>query len=76
MGDELLTAEQAQRRLGISRTLFWTLVKRLGVPQLTQPTRTNTRGHRSAFRPGDVERLREPARRVLAAARDGVDRRA
>jgi predicted DNA-binding transcriptional regulator AlpA len=76
MGDELLTAEQAQRRLGISRTLFWTLVKRLEVPQLTQPTQTNTRGHRSAFRPEDVERLRGPARRVLAAARVGMDGRA
>ena len=71
MGEGLLTAEQAQRRLGVGRAVFWTLVKYHRVPQLTQATRTNSRGHRSAFRPEDVERLREPARRLLARARGG-----
>ena len=73
MGEGLLTAEQAQQRLGVSRTVFWTLVRSHQVPRLTQATGTNSRGHRSAFRPEEVERLRGPARRLLAGARPGRD---
>ena len=62
--DELLTAEQAQRRLGVGRSLFWTLVKRHGLPQFAEPVRAHGRT-RSLFRPEDVELLREPVRRLL-----------
>lgn len=67
----LLSAEEAQRALGVGRVLFWALVKRHGIPRLTQQTRTNSRGRRSGFCPQDIERLREPARRVLEAAAAG-----
>ena len=65
--DKLLTAEQAQRRLGVGRGLFWTLVKYHGVPQFVEPVSGHGRT-RSLFRRQDVEQLREPVRRVLRAA--------
>ena len=65
--DELLSAEQAQRRLGVGQSLFWTLVKRHGVPQFVEPVPRHGRS-RSLFRPQDVDQLREPVDRVLRAA--------
>ena len=63
----LLTAEQAQRRLGVGRSLLGKLAKYHGVPQFVE----SVRGHdytRSLFRSQDVEQLYEPVRRVLRAA--------
>ena len=65
--DELLTAEQAQRRLGVGRSLFWKLVKYHGVPHCVEPVPEHGRT-RSLFRPEDVEQLRAPVCCVLRAA--------
>ena len=65
--DELLTAEQAQGRLGVGRSLFWKLVKYHGVPQFVGPVSGHGRTW-SRFRPEDVDQLREPVGRVLRSA--------
>jgi predicted DNA-binding transcriptional regulator AlpA len=54
--DDLLTAEQAQERLGVSRATFWALVKRYQVPRYKVPVR----GKRVFFKPAELDRLREP----------------
>ena len=50
--DELLTAEQAQRRLGVGRSLFWKLVKYHGVPQFVEPVSGQEGTMRDASRVG------------------------
>ncbi len=54
-GQELLTAEQAWQRLGVSRATFWSLVKRYQVPRYTIPLK----GRRVFFKPADLEKLGE-----------------
>ena len=62
--DELLTADEAQRRLGIGPGAFWTLVSYCGIPRFRiRPDRGGR--HRLLFRPQDLERLRRPAGRLL-----------
>lgn len=53
--EELLTAEQAQARLGVSRATFWSLVKRYEVPRYTIPLK----GKRVFFKPSDLDKLGE-----------------
>lgn len=53
---ELLTAEQAQEHLGVSRATFWSLVKRYQIPRYTVPVE----GKRVFFKPDDLESLRRP----------------
>jgi excisionase family DNA binding protein len=55
---ELLTVEQAQEYLGVSRATLWNLVKRHHVPRYRIPVS----GKRVFFRPADLDRLREPVR--------------
>lgn len=54
--EELLTAEAAQRHLGVSRATFWALLKRHGIRRYTLPLK----GKRVFFRPADLEKLHEP----------------
>lgn len=56
--DELLTAEQAQERLGVSRATLWNLLKRHKIPRYQIPAE----GRRVFFNPEDIQRLREPVR--------------
>jgi hypothetical protein len=67
--DELLTAEQGRRRLGVGYATFWGLVKRRGVPQYRAPAPPGQRGL-SLFRAEDLERLRRTADRLPESARD------
>lgn len=59
----MLTAEEAQASLKVSRATFWTLVKRYSIPRYTIPLR----GKRVFFRPEDLAQLGE-ARLVEKAA--------
>jgi excisionase family DNA binding protein len=54
--DELLTVEQAQEYLGVSRATLWNLVKRHHVPRYRVPVS----GKRVFFKPSDLDRLRQP----------------
>jgi excisionase family DNA binding protein len=56
--EELLTAEEAQRHLGVSRATFWNLIKRYRVPKYRLPLR----GKRVFFKRADLNRLFEPVR--------------
>ena len=56
--EELLTVEQATRRLGVSPATFWNLVKRHKLPKYKLPLH----GKRVFFKPADLDRLREPFR--------------
>ena len=67
--DELLTAEQGRRRLGVGHATFWTLVKRHGLAQYRAPAPTGRRGL-SLFRAEDLDQLHGPASRILESARD------
>lgn len=51
---ELLTAEEAMERLGVSRATFWALVKRYDVPKYTIPIE----GRRVFFKPEDLDNLK------------------
>ena len=52
---DLLTAEQAQEQLGVSRATFWSLIKRYQIPRYTIPLK----GKRVFFKPTDLETLGE-----------------
>jgi hypothetical protein len=58
MDEELLTVEDARKRLGIGRGAFANLAQRQGLPRFTGPADAKGRP-RVLFRAGDVERLRE-----------------
>ena len=62
--DELVTPDEAQRRLGIGPGAFRNLVSYYGIPRFKG--RPDGRGrHRLLFRPRDLERLRVPVGRLL-----------
>jgi predicted DNA-binding transcriptional regulator AlpA len=52
----LLTTEEAQKHLGVSRATFWNLVKRYDVPRYTVPLS----GKRVYFKLEDLDHLRDP----------------
>ena len=56
--DELLTAEQAQELLGVSRATLWNLLKRHKIPRYQIPAE----GRRVFFNREDIERLKQPVR--------------
>jgi excisionase family DNA binding protein len=56
--DELLTAEQAQEALGVSRATLWNLLKRHKIPRYQIPAE----GRRVFFNREDIERLKQPVR--------------
>jgi excisionase family DNA binding protein len=56
--DELLTAEQAQELLGVSRATLWNLLKRYKIPRYQIPAE----GRRVFFNREDIERLKQPVR--------------
>jgi predicted DNA-binding transcriptional regulator AlpA len=61
MADEpLLTAEEAQAHLGVSRATFWNFVKRWQVPRYQKPLT----GKRLFFKASDLDAARNSARRV------------
>jgi excisionase family DNA binding protein len=55
---DLLTSEEAQAFLGVSRATFWNLVRRHDVPRYRIPSK----GRRVFFDREDLARLREPQR--------------
>lgn len=57
--EELLTVEQAQARLGVSRATFYNLIKRHQIPSYTLPLDSK----RVYFKPEDLDRLKQPVRR-------------
>jgi predicted DNA-binding transcriptional regulator AlpA len=67
--EDLLTAEQAQAYLGVSRATFWSFVKRYNVPKYQVPLQ----GKRLFFKRSELDAVRKPRRvdtpgKVLAAA--------
>jgi excisionase family DNA binding protein len=56
--DDLLTAEQAQAQLGVSRATLWNLLKRHQIPRYQIPAS----GRRVFFKREDIQRLQEPVR--------------
>ena len=56
--DQLLTVEQAQEHLGVSRATLWNLIKRHHIPRYRVPVS----GKRVFFKASDLERLRQPVR--------------
>jgi excisionase family DNA binding protein len=56
--DELLTAEQAQELLGVSRATLWNLLKRHKIARYQIPAE----GRRVFFNREDIERLNQPIR--------------
>lgn len=52
--EELLTAEQAQEYLGVSRATLWTFVKRFNVPRYAKPLS----GKRVFFKRADLDAAR------------------
>ena len=54
--EKLLTAEQAQAHLGVSRATFWNFVKRHEVPRYKAPLS----GKRLFFRASDLDAARRP----------------
>ena len=66
--DELVTPDEAQRRLGLGSGAFWNLVSYYSIPRFKG--RPDGRGrHRLLFRPRDVERLRAPVGLLLRGVR-------
>jgi predicted DNA-binding transcriptional regulator AlpA len=64
MSEELLTAEQAQTYLGVSRATFWSFVKRYQVPKYQKPLT----GKRLFFKASDLDAARDTTRVVGAKA--------
>jgi predicted DNA-binding transcriptional regulator AlpA len=60
--EDLLTAEEAQAHLGVSRATFWNFVKRYSVPRYQKPLT----GKRLFFKRGDLDAARGTTRRVGA----------
>ena len=56
--EKLLTAEEAQAHLGVSRATFWNFVKRHNVPKYRAPLS----GKRLFFRASDLDVARRPVR--------------
>ena len=63
--DQLLSSDEAQKRLGVGPGMFWALARRHGIPQFTG----SAGKRRVLFRPEDVEQLRAPVRRILQSRR-------
>ena len=61
--DDLLTLEQAQRRLGLGRGTLLLLARRHQLPRFKDPGG----GRRTMFRSRDLQKLQEPIRRLSAA---------
>jgi predicted DNA-binding transcriptional regulator AlpA len=57
-GNDLLSAEEAQKYLGVSRATFWNFVKRYNVPKYQVPLS----GKRLFFKPSDLDAVRKPVR--------------
>jgi hypothetical protein len=64
---DLLTSDEAQKRLGVGRGMFWVLARRHGLPQFRGSVGARRVG--SLFRPEDVDKLRGPIRRILQSRR-------
>jgi predicted DNA-binding transcriptional regulator AlpA len=62
MSEELLTTEQAQEYLGVSRGTFWSFIKRYSVPRYQKPLS----GKRLFFKASDLDAARNTARPVDA----------
>ena len=62
--EELLTAEQAQEYLGVSRATFWNFVKRYAVPRYQKPLS----GKRLFFKRSELDVARQTARPVEGKA--------
>ena len=62
--EKLLTAEEAQKYLGVSRATFWNFVKRHGVPKYRAPLA----GKRLFFKASDLDAARRPVRVDAGAA--------
>ena len=60
MSEELLTAEEAQAYLGVSRATFWSFVKRYSVPRYQKPLS----GKRLFFKQADLDAARSTVRPV------------
>jgi excisionase family DNA binding protein len=58
--EDLLTAEEAQEYLGVSRATFWNFVKRHKVPKFQKPLS----GKRLFFKRADLDTARSTPRRV------------
>jgi len=56
--EELLSSEEAQAYLGVSRATFWTFVKRYEVPKYQVPLS----GKRLFFKKTDLDDVRKPVR--------------
>ena len=51
---DILTAEEAQRYLGVSRATFWNVARRAGLPRYTRPLDAR----RVFFRKADLDDLK------------------
>jgi len=60
MAEDLLTAEEAQAHLGVSRATFWSFVKRYGVPRYQKPLS----GKRLFFKSSDLDAARATVRTI------------
>ena len=56
--EKLLTAEEAQEYLGVSRATFWNFVKRYKVPKYRAPLS----GKRLFFKASELDAARRPVR--------------
>ncbi len=56
--ERLLTAEEAQQYLGVSRATFWNFVKRHNVPKYKAPLS----GKRLFFKASELDAARRPVR--------------
>jgi predicted DNA-binding transcriptional regulator AlpA len=63
--EDLLTAEEAQAHLGVSRATFWNFVKRYRVPRYQRPLS----GKRLFFKRSELDAARQSTTRVDDAAK-------